>query len=95
KDPETDITFKLFNLLANQEEVDLMRKNYLAGGYGYGHAKQALYEVMLNKFADAREKFDYYMNNPQLIEQKLEEGEKKVEPIAQKTIQRVREVFKF
>ena len=95
KDPENDITFKLYNLIATPEEIAQMRGNYLAGGYGYGHAKQALHEVMIRKFADAREKFDYYMNNPQLIEQKLEEGEKKVEPIAQKTIQRVREVFKF
>jgi len=95
KDPENDITFKLFNLIASKEEIDQMRSNYLAGGFGYGHAKQALHEVMMRKFADAREKFDYYMNNPKIIEQKLEEGEKKVEPIAQKTIQRVREVFKF
>jgi len=95
KDPENDITFKLFNLIASKEEIDQMRANYLAGGFGYGHAKQALHEVMMRKFADAREKFDYYMNNPKIIEQKLEEGEKKVEPIAQKTIQRVREVFKF
>jgi len=95
KDPENDITFKLYSLLATQKEIVQMRENYLKGGYGYGHAKQALYDVMVRKFADAREKFTYYINHPEIVEQKLSEGEKKVEPIAQQTIQRIREVFKF
>lgn len=95
KDPENDITFKLYQLIAEKEEIDQMRSNYLAGGFGYGHAKQALFDVMLRKFREAREKFDYYMNHPAIIEQKLIEGEKKVEPIAKQTIHRVREVFKF
>ena len=71
------------------------KEKYLAGGFGYGHAKQALFEVMLEKLKEPREKFEYYINHPNLIEEKLEEGEKKVEPIAQQTISRVREVFKF
>ena len=50
---------------------------------------------MLERFKEPREQFNYYMNHPNLIEQKLEEGEQKVEPIAKQTIQRVREVFKF
>lgn len=95
KDPDNDITFKLYNLIASPAEIASMRANYLAGGFGYGHAKQALFEVMIRNFAEAREKFDYFINHPEIVEQKLSEGEKKVEPIAQKTIQRVREVFKF
>ncbi len=95
KDPENDITFKLYSLLATQKEIVQMREDYLKGGYGYGHAKQALYDVMVRKFADAREKFTYYINHPEIVEQKLSDGEKKVEPIAQQTIQRIREVFKF
>lgn len=95
KNPDTDITFKLFSLVASESEVNEMKEKYLAGGFGYGHAKQALYEVMLEKFKEPREKFEYYINHPNLIEEKLQEGEKKVEPIAQQTISRVREVFKF
>lgn len=95
KDPDNDITFKLFSLVASEPEIADLKAKYLAGGFGYGHAKQALHEVMLERFKEPREKFDYYMNHPDLIEQKLEEGEKKVEPIAKQTIQRVREVFKF
>lgn len=95
KDPETDITFKLFSLIASADESAEMRTNYRKGGYGYGHAKQALHELMLRQFKEAREKFDYYINNPKEIDQKLAEGEEKVEPIAKKTLERVREHFKF
>jgi tryptophanyl-tRNA synthetase len=95
KDPESDITFKLFSLLATPQEKAEMHENYIKGGYGYGHAKQALFELMLRSFKDAREKFDYYMNNPSIIEEKLAEGERKVEPIAKETLGRAREHFKF
>ncbi len=85
----------MYNLIATPEQSAEMRKLYLAGGYGYGHAKQALHALMLEYFKEAREKFDYYINNPKLIEEKLEIGEKKVEPIAAATLARVRNVFKF
>lgn len=95
KNPDTDITFKLFALLATPAETAEMRENYLKGGYGYGHAKQALHELMLRYFQEAREKFDFYINNPDLIEEKLAAGERKVEPIAAATLARVRSIFKF
>lgn len=53
KDPSTDNVFALYKLLASQEQIEEMSANYLAGNYGYGHAKQALYEVILQKFGDA------------------------------------------
>jgi tryptophanyl-tRNA synthetase len=63
KNPETDVTFKLYSLLASPAEIETMRANYLAGGYGYGHAKKELYELILRRFAVERERFDFYMNN--------------------------------
>jgi len=95
KDPENDITFNLYQLMASKSEVAEMRSNYLTGGYGYGHAKQALFNLMLQYFKEAREKFDYYMAHPELIEEKLQIGEKKVKPIAEATITRIRAEFKF
>ncbi|HET8738076.1 MAG TPA: tryptophan--tRNA ligase, partial [Pricia sp.] len=59
KDPATDTTFALYKIVASVEQVEEMSANYLAGNYGYGHAKQALYELLLHKFGDAREKYDY------------------------------------
>ncbi|MEY3126612.1 MAG: hypothetical protein RL273_759, partial [Bacteroidota bacterium] len=61
KDPSKCATFALYKLIANESETDQMRKNYLAGNYGYGHAKQALFELILTKFAKPREKFSALM----------------------------------
>ena len=95
KDPENDITFRLYQLMASKSDIAEMRAHYLAGGYGYGHAKQALYELMLKYFKDAREKFDYFLAHPEIVEEKLEIGERKVKPIAEATIARIRAEFKF
>jgi tryptophanyl-tRNA synthetase len=92
KNPDTDITFKLFSLIANETEVETMRQNYLNGGYGYGHAKQALFEVLKTRFAKERELFNYYyLENPAALEQKLQEGEEKARSIASKKITEVRQ----
>lgn len=92
KNPETDITFKLFSLIAGESDIATMRENYLKGGYGYGHAKQALFEVMKSRFSKERELFNYYYHeNPAALEQKLEEGEEKARVIAAKKIADVRE----
>ncbi|MFC5271631.1 tryptophan--tRNA ligase [Adhaeribacter terreus] len=91
KDPETDTTFKLFALLATPEETETMRQNYLNGNYGYGHAKNALYEVILRRFAKERELFNYYMINLPELDAKLKVGAEKAYEIGSKTLARVRE----
>ncbi|TDE15507.1 tryptophan--tRNA ligase [Dyadobacter psychrotolerans] len=95
KDPDNDITFKLYSLLASASEVEAMRQNYLNGGYGYGHAKQALFELMLEKFAEPRRIFNYYMENNDELEGILAEGEIKARAVAQQTIDKVRSVLGF
>ncbi|GGK82609.1 tryptophan--tRNA ligase [Rufibacter glacialis] len=95
KDPNTDITFKLYALLADQEQVATMRQNYLAGGYGYGHAKQALYDLILTKYAEPRERFQYYMENLAEVDAKLAEGAAKARAIGAPVLQRVREKLGF
>lgn len=91
KDPETDNTFKLYALLASEEEKATMRQNYLNGNYGYGHAKQALYELILKRFAKEREMFNYYMNNFPELDAKLKIGAEKAQAIGAETLRRVRE----
>ncbi|WP_276496425.1 tryptophan--tRNA ligase [Pontibacter litorisediminis] len=91
KNPEEDTTFKLYSLLASPEEVEKMRQNYLAGGYGYGHAKQALYELIIRQYAKEREVFNYYMNNLPELDRKLKEGAEKAKAIATPVLQRVRQ----
>ncbi len=90
KDPDQCIVFKLYSLLADQTQVAIMRSQYLAGGYGYGEAKQALFSLILTKFALAREKFDAYMQDTNTIERLLARGEAKAHTRALDTLQQVR-----
>ncbi|CEN51023.1 Tryptophan--tRNA ligase (fragment) [Capnocytophaga canimorsus] len=67
-----------------------MRSNYLAGNYGYGHTKQALFELMLEKFAEPRQKFNYYMENLEELDKILQEGALKAQKTANEVLKRVR-----
>jgi tryptophanyl-tRNA synthetase len=95
KNPDTCNAFAIYKLVATPEETDTMRKNYLAGGYGYGHAKKELFKVLLREFGEAREKYSYYMDNLGLLENILKEGAEKTRKIAAKTLKRVRESLYF
>jgi tryptophanyl-tRNA synthetase len=91
KDPETCKVFALYQILANKEQVAEMRKNYLAGNYGYGHAKTALFQLILEKFSAERERYFHYMNHLEEVEAALQEGAEKARVIAKGVLQRVRE----
>lgn len=95
KNPDTDITFRIFELVADESQTEAMRQKYLAGNYGYGHAKKELYELIITRFADERERFDYYMSNEDALEKELQAGEEKARAVAGKTIRRVREVLGY
>ncbi|MBT1703284.1 tryptophan--tRNA ligase [Chryseosolibacter indicus] len=95
KNPDTDNVFAIYNLLASDEQKTAMRNKYLAGNYGYGHAKQELYELIILKFAKEREAFNYYMSNTDELEKKLEQGEAKARIIAREVLQRVRKKVGF
>jgi tryptophanyl-tRNA synthetase len=90
KDPETDTTFSLYNILASEAQISEMRTNYLNGNYGYGHAKQALYELVIEKFKSPREKFDYYMNHLNEVDDVLSIGAEKANKVANSVLERVR-----
>lgn len=90
KDPETDTTFSLYNILASDAQITEMRSNYLNGNYGYGHAKQALYELIIEKFKTPREKFDYYMNHLNEVDDALSIGAEKARKVANSVLERVR-----
>lgn len=90
KDADACNVFNLYKILATKEASSEMRKNYEAGGYGYGHAKQALYEVILAKYAKQRELYNYYMNNLDKIDAALEKGAEKARAVADEVLTRVR-----
>jgi tryptophanyl-tRNA synthetase len=91
KNPDTCKVFALYSLLASDEQLATMRQNYLGGNYGYGHAKQALFELIVEKFKTEREKYNYYMNNPQEVEKILLDGAQKASKVADGVLKRVRE----
>ena len=68
-----------------------MRQNYLGGNYGYGHAKQALFDLIIEKYKHERVSFNKFMDNPGLLEEKLEAGEEKARIIGRKVLGRVKQ----
>ncbi len=90
KNPDTCNVFKLYALLASAEETAVMRANYLGGNYGYGHAKTALYELIISRFAEERKLFDFYMNNLPEVDAILKKGAVKARAVATPVLERVR-----
>lgn len=91
KNPDTCNVFSIYKLLATPEEVQQMRTNYEAGGYGYGHAKKALYEKILVRFKNEREQFAYYMDNLDKVDEALAVGAEKARGVANSVLERVRQ----
>lgn len=90
KNPDTCNLFALYKLVASEEEIAEMRANYEGGNYGYGHAKQAFYELLINKFSEERARYNYYMENLDELDKALEIGAKKAKIVASDVLKRVR-----
>jgi len=91
KDWKTCNCFALYKLLASESQIETMKANYENGGYGYGHAKQALFELIIEKFSTERERYHYYMNNLHEIDAALSIGAEKAKSVANDVLNRVRE----
>jgi len=91
KNPDTCNLFALYQLLASPTQIVEMRGNYEKGGYGYGHAKQAFYELILHRFAEERARYNYYMNHLPEIDKALQVGAVKAAVVANAVLKRVRE----
>ncbi len=91
KDWTTCNCFAIYSLLASPDEIIAMKANYENGGYGYGHAKQALYELICTKFEVQRERYTHYMSNLKTIDDALAIGAEKAELVANTVLKRVRD----
>lgn len=87
--------FKIFKLIADENQTNEMKNKYQSGGYGYGHAKTDLLNLILEKYKDNRSKFDYLMSNKKEIDLILSEGSKKAEITAKQVIKRVKTKLGF
>lgn len=90
KDPDTDNVFAIYKLLASDTQIAKMRANYEGGNYGYGHAKQALYELIIENFKEVRAKYAHYMENKHEIDEALAIGAEKAKKVAQDVLSRTR-----
>lgn len=95
KNPDTDNVFALYSLLASPEQQADMRKKYEAGNYGYGHAKQELFELIVERYSKERELYNFFMSNPEALNKKLEEGEAKARDLARTKLAKVRNKLGF
>ncbi|HET8810914.1 MAG TPA: tryptophan--tRNA ligase [Flavobacteriaceae bacterium] len=91
KNPDTCNVFGLYRLIASPAQTATMRQKYEAGGLGYGHAKQALFDLLVEKYAKQRELYSYYMNHLDEIDAALEKGAEKATAVAERVLSRVRE----
>ena len=91
KDPDTCHIFNIYKLVADANQTAELRAKYLAGGLGYGHAKTALLDVLMHKFAKARETYNHLMANTQELDAILKQGAVKAASIANPVLARVRQ----
>ncbi|MEJ6749047.1 MAG: tryptophan--tRNA ligase [Flavobacteriales bacterium] len=82
--------FKLFTLLASKEESAIIKVKYEEGNFGYGHAKQELFELICEKYKTEREKFNDLMENKNIIDTELAKGAQKARVLANEVLNRVR-----
>ena len=95
KDPDSCNVFALYELLADEQQTMEMRSNYTEGNYGYGHAKQALFELIVDKYAEQREKYWELIKNSDEIDHLLQEGAEKARKIALPVLNKVRRKLGF
>ena len=90
KNPKLCNVFKLYNVIASKENVEILNDRYQKGDVGYGEAKELLYNEILNRFSLNREKFFELMDNKEKVELLLEEGAEKARIKAKNVLKRVR-----
>ncbi|MDD7410971.1 tryptophan--tRNA ligase [Fusobacterium gastrosuis] len=91
KNPDNNIA-KIYALFNNIDKQNELKEKFLAGNFGYGHAKNELLESILNHFAEAREKREKLKENMDLVHDILNEGSKKARAIAIEKVQRAKEI---
>lgn len=91
KNPDTCNVFKIYSAFASNENIEQLKTKYLAGNFGYGHAKNELLELIISTFKSEREKFNYYMENLQDLDNQLKVGAEKAQDLASKKLKTVRE----
>lgn len=95
KNPNNNIIFNIYKLLANEHQIKEMKQKYISGNYGYEEAKIELYNLIIDKFSEQRTKFDILMKNTDLLNDILMKGAIQAREIACLTIDKIRSIIGF
>ncbi|MFT7519871.1 MAG: tryptophanyl-tRNA synthetase [Kiritimatiellia bacterium] len=90
KNPDACTVFGLYKLFATPPQERDLRAKYLEGGIGYGHAKQALFDVVDEHLAETRDKFHHWMEHPTDLDDVLDDGARRARKAASATMDRIR-----
>jgi len=93
KEPEGAVVFDLYKLVASEDEVRAMADKLRAGGYGWGHAKVALFEAMEAHFAPKRARYLELRADEAGLDRVLASGAERARAIAERTMGRVRKAI--
>ena len=91
KDPDTCNVYALYKLVATPEELQEMREKLLAGNYGYGHAKQALFEKLWAFFEPMRKRREELENNMDFVRDLMKHNAEKARCEAEILLTKVRQ----
>ena len=91
KDPDNNIT-KLYALFATETEVETLKEKFRAGNFGYGHAKNELFDKFMDYFSPFQKKREELENNMDYVYGILREGTNKARSIATEKMDEVRDV---
>jgi tryptophanyl-tRNA synthetase len=89
KNPDGSIIVDLYRLFASKDDVERMKDEFRAGGIGYGHFKQRLFEVMWEHFAPMRARREEILSRPGYLDEVLDEGARRARSVAEGTMERV------
>lgn len=90
KNPDNCNVFALYKLLATPQQTNDLKTKYLAGNFGFGHAKNLLFELILEVFKKERENYQYYLKNPDFVQEQLLKGSQKAREVGSSVLKRVR-----
>ena len=81
---------QLYKLIASEAQTQNLISKYQKGGYGYGHAKNELFELIINKYETIRKKFKILMEDPKHVEIQLQKGAAKAQEVANSVLKKVK-----
>src|SRR3989454_4499379 len=90
KDSSRSTIFKLYSLVASQNEVAEMRERFQKGGAGYGDFKKQLFEKLWDYFAPMRKRREEILADKTYIDDVLRRGAKRANEVADQVMERVR-----